>query len=75
MNIANSRVKDGNFMVEQNDMINMLKGTPNFVTWIKEYLNADKIFSFKGDSRPVRKYYVNFIVEQLKNRLKNKFHF
>lgn len=70
MNVTCTHVTGIDFMVEQNDVINMLKGTPDFFTWIKQYLNACRIFSFKGDLKPVRKYYFNFIGDQLKKRLR-----
>lgn len=45
------------FMVEQNDFINMLKGTPKFCSWVNQYRKAVRIFAYKGDMKPVRKYY------------------
>lgn len=68
--IKSHKLNNINFMVEQNDLINMLKGEPIFSVWIKQYISACKIFSFRGDSKPVRKYYLNFIIDQLKGRLK-----
>lgn len=65
LNIPKDFSPELTFMVEQNDVINMLKGTPKLFTWIKQYINACKIFSYKGDNRPVRKYYLQFIVNQL----------
>lgn len=70
MNIMSTPVKNSNFMVEQNDVINMLKGTPKLRVWVKQYLNACKLFAFKGDLKPVRKYYFNFIMGQLTKRLR-----
>lgn len=60
LNLQRLKLNDVDFMVEQNDMINMLKGTPKFFTWIKEYVHSSKVFSFHGDPRPVRLYYWYF---------------
>ena len=72
LNIAKKKVPELDFMIEQNDMINMLKGTPGFFTWIKQYVKACKVFAYKGDVRPVRKYYSLFIKNQLLHRIRRK---
>lgn len=68
LGVEHKQVPEINFMIEQNDFINMLKGTPVFFKWQKQYKEACKIFSLKGDQKPVRRYYKQFVVNQLLRR-------
>ena len=49
------------FMCEQTDILNMLKGKVKFITWIKEYRRAAKIFGNHKDWKPVCIYYYRFM--------------
>lgn len=60
------------FMVEQNDLINMLKGTPSFIEWISQYRKSVKIFAYKGDYVPVIKYYYKFLINLIYHIFRRK---
>lgn len=64
LNIEKKQLSETKFMIEQNDFINMLKGTPKFTKWIKEYVRSCKVFCYKKDIKPVIKYYILFVVNQ-----------
>ena len=51
------------FMVEQCDLMNMIKGSPKLLVWIRQFIQSTKIFWFTKDIIPVIKYYYLFLRE------------
>ena len=62
----NSKVNNIDFMIEQNDIINMLKGHPNFYIWFKEYKKSCKVFYLSEDRKPTKAYYKQFFINAIK---------
>ncbi len=63
------KYEDMYFMIEQNDVINMLKGYVSPIKWLIEYTRAKKIFFSIKDFKPVLFYWLNMIKQRLHKKI------
>lgn len=67
-NSKNLKKKNFSFMIEQNDIINLLRGEVKLKDWIYEFLTAKKIFWKWKDFSPCLSYYNNLILQIIRRR-------
>ena len=65
----NRVTKKNFFMVEQNDLINMLKGEVHIGNWVKDFKNSNKLFFSAKDLKPVIIYYSKLVQQIIKRFL------
>lgn len=65
----NRVTKKNFFMVEQNDLINMLKGEVHIGNWVKDFKNSNKLFFSAKDLKPVIIYYIKLVQQIIKRFL------
>lgn len=70
MNYEVSKVlpKECRFMVEQMDILNVLKRDTSIMKWLREFLTADKLFWDWKDMKPCISYYIEFIRQRRNSR-------
>lgn len=65
----NRITKKNFFMVEQNDLINMLKGEVHIGNWVKDFKNSNKLFFSAKDLKPAIIYYIKLAQQIIKRFL------
>lgn len=65
----NRITKKNFFMVEQNDLINMLKGEVPIGNWVKEFKKSNKLFFSAKDLKPAIIYYIKLAQQIIKRFL------